>query len=52
MASKYDVSLDALERSAHIPLKDQIELQDVSPPVPDLLDEDDRIRQQVLRNPG
>ena len=46
------MSIDALEKSAHIPLEDQVEEQDVTPPVPDLLAEDDRIRQQVLRNPG
>lgn len=52
MTSKYDVSIEALEKSAHVPIEDQVEVQDVSPPVPDLLAEDDRIRQQVLRNPG
>lgn len=51
MANKYAVSLEDLERSAHVPASEQVSEQP-QPPNPDLLGEADRERLALLRVAG
>jgi len=46
--SKYKVTLQELE-AVHIPVEDQVEEHDVTPPVPDAKGEDERLREATLR---
>ena len=51
MENKYAVPLDALERSAHVPLDEQTE-EHPEPPAPDVLDEDRVAAQRLVRMAG
>ena len=46
--SRYSVPLSEIEE-VHVPLEEQVEEHDVTPPVPDLKHEGDRDREIVLR---
>jgi hypothetical protein len=47
--NRFRVPLEDLERSAHVPVEDQVEEQDVTPPTPDAVSQEERRRQQILR---
>jgi hypothetical protein len=46
--SRFKVSMDELEK-VHVPTEDLVEEHDVTPPVPALKSDDERVREQVLR---
>jgi hypothetical protein len=46
--NRFKVPMQELER-VHVPAEEQVEEHDVTPPVPDIKDEDERIRDGVLR---
>jgi hypothetical protein len=46
--NRFKVSLQELE-SVHVPAEAQVEEHDVTPPVPDIKDEDERTREATLR---
>ena len=46
--SRYSVPLSAIEE-VHVPLEEQVEEHEVTPPVPDLTHEGDRDREALMR---
>ena len=46
--NRFKVSLQELE-SVHVPAEDQVEEHDVTPPVPDIKTEAERLREATLR---
>lgn len=46
--SRFTVSLEELE-SVHVPVEEQVEERDVTPPVPEMKSEEERDRETILR---
>lgn len=47
--NRFQVTLDELEQTAHVPVEDQVEEHDTDPPAPALKADDEREREQLLR---